>query len=97
MLVQQNQFMKGKYSRTIAVNCQYYVLFENVRDKLQIRHLARQMYPNKSSVLMEAYRDATKEDYGYLFIDMTPCVDERTRLRTKIFPGEQMVAYEPLL
>lgn len=36
MLLTQNLFYKGKYSRTISLNTNYLVLFNNPRDKLQI-------------------------------------------------------------
>ena len=43
----QNIFHQGKTARTISLNTQYMVLFENARDRQQIKTLAKQMYPDK--------------------------------------------------
>ena len=84
----QNLFHKNKHVRTISLNSHYMVLFKNPRDASQFSSLARQMYPNKSAFAMEAYKDATREPYSYLFVDLRPEQDEELRLRTNIFPGE---------
>ena len=42
----QNLFHQGTHSRSMSLNTDYMVLFKNVRDKLQIKCLARQMYPS---------------------------------------------------
>ena len=78
------------------LNTHYIVLFKNPRDAGQVALLARQMYPGKSKFVVEAYEDATKEPYGYLLIDLRPETDDRYRIRTKIFPGdERQYAYLP--
>ena len=43
------------------------------------------MYPNKSAFAVEAYKDATREPYSYLFVDLRPEQNEELRLRTNIF------------
>lgn len=91
----QNLFKSGKESRTISLNTQYYCLFKNCRDKIQITCLGRQMYPGRTKYFQEAYADATREKYGYLFIDLKPDTPEDFRLRTNIFPGETQFAYLP--
>ena len=48
IFLQQNLYMKGTHSRTISLNAWYILLLENVRDKLQIHTLARQMYPQSN-------------------------------------------------
>lgn len=97
IFMQQNMYMQGKHSRTIALNCWYMVLMENVRDKLQVMNLARQMYPGQSQIMMEAYQDATSIPWGYLVVDTSPGVDSKFRLKTHIFPGEEFTTYEPTL
>ena len=47
-LLTQNLFNKGKFSRTINLNSQYTIIFDNPRDRSQIRYLARQMFPHNS-------------------------------------------------
>ncbi|KAJ8020519.1 hypothetical protein HOLleu_40129 [Holothuria leucospilota] len=93
ILVLQNLFQQGRVSRTISLNSHYIVLFKNPRDASQISFLARQMFPEKPKYLQEAYRDATKRPYGYLFIDLKGGTEENYRLRTQIFPGETQYAY----
>jgi len=89
----QNMFHKNKYIRTISLNTHYMVLFKNPRDASQIGSLARQMYPNRSAFVVEAYKDATREPYSYLFLDLRQEQDEDLRLRTNIFPGETHYVY----
>ena len=68
----QNLFHKNKYIRTISLNAHYMVLFKNPRDASQFASLARQMYPNRSAFAVEAYKDATREPYSYLLVDLRP-------------------------
>ena len=91
----QNLFHKNKYIRTISLNSHYMVLFKNPRDASQFASLARQMYPNKSTFAVEAYKDATRDPYSYLFVDLRPEQDEDLRLRTNIFPGDIAYVYVP--
>jgi len=84
----QNLFHKNKYIRTISLNSHYMVLFKNPRNASQFASLARQMYPKQSAFVVEAYKDATREPYSYLFVDLRSAQDEDLRLRTNIFPTE---------
>ena len=89
----QNLFPKNKFVRTISLNAHYMVLFKNPRDATQFANLARQMYPHTSQFAVEAYKDATREPYSYLLIDLRPEQDDDLRLRTNIFPGETHYVY----
>ena len=93
MFLTQNLFYKNRHMRTISLNAHYMVLFKNPRDAGQFSVLARQMYPSGFKFAEEAYRDATERPFGYLFVDLKPQQDERYRLRTNIFPGEEQCAY----
>jgi len=53
------------------------------------------MYPKTSQFAVEAYRDATREPYSYLSVDLRPEQDEELRLRTNIFPGVTHYVYVP--
>ena len=81
-------FFQGKESRTISLNANYITVFANPRDKTQITNLSKQMYPGRSKFMREAYEDATKIPYGYLFIDLKPSTPNELRLRARIFPDE---------
>ena len=91
----QNLFFQGKQNRTISLNTHYMVLFKNPRDASQVAVLWKQMYPNKSKILVEAFKEATSIPYGYLLVDMRADLDEQFRLRTGIFPGDIHYVYVP--
>ena len=69
------------------------VLFKNPRDVNQFANLARQMYPKTSQFAVAAYKDATREPYSYLLVDLRPEQHEELRLITNIFPGETHYVY----
>ena len=92
----QNLFNNNKHNRTISLNAHYMILFKNVRDATQVQCLARQMFPKKSEAMMQGYKDATGKPYGYLLVDLNQPMDDRYRLRTKIFPGEDGEVYVPM-
>lgn len=89
IFILQNLFYQGKESRTISLNCHYMVLFKNPRDRSQIMHLAKQMFPGNVKYLQEAYVDATSKPYGYLFMDFKPHCPDNMRVRTNVFPQEK--------
>jgi len=89
----QNLFPKNKFARTISLNAHYMVLFKNPRDASQFANLARQMYPGNSHFAVEAYKDATREPYSYLLVDVRGDQNDDLRLRTNIFPGETHYVY----
>ena len=53
------------------------------------------MYPTRWRFAVEAYKDATREPYSYLLVDLRPDQDEVLRLRTNVFPGETHYVYVP--
>ena len=92
----QNLFPDGRYSRTIALNTSYMVLFKNVRDASQITTLGKQMFPGHKDYLISAYEDSVKRAYGYLVIDLGANTDPKLRLKTNIFLEEQpVIVYLP--
>lgn len=81
--------------RSVSLNCHVFVLFKNKRDQLQIKTLARQMYPGKASILIDSYSKATDDElFGYLIIDISPS-SQKYQLRTQIFPVEDVVIFKP--
>ena len=89
----QNIFYKNKQSRTLSLNSHYLVLFKNACDASQVANLARQMYPGKSAFMIEAFKNATNAPYGYLLIDLKQETDDNFRLRTDLFPGDNLFVY----
>lgn len=93
VFIQQNLFYHGKEGKSLRLNCHYLVLFKSPSDRQQIGTLARQMHPKNSHYIVEAYDDATRGPYSYLFLDHKPETDDRLRVRTNIFPGETQYVY----
>lgn len=80
--ITQNMFQQSKASRTMSLNAHYMILFQNTRDKGQIKVLASQI---QLPQLLQAYQDAISVPHGYLVIDFHPRTPESYRLRTDIF------------
>ena len=93
MFLAQNLFPKNKFARTMTLNAHYMILFKNPRDASQFANSARQMYPKRSQFAAEAYKDATRQPYSHLLIDLRPEQNDDLRLRTNIFPGETQYVY----
>jgi hypothetical protein len=93
IVITQNLFHQGRYCRDISLNAKYLVLLKNVRAKHQFSHLAKQIYPEDSVSLYEAYLDATRLPHVYLLLDLSQDIDELLRFRTNIFPAQ----YSPVL
>lgn len=91
----QNAFCPGREWRTISLQTQYFFLFKNERNKLQVQILGRQIFPDQSRYFADAYSKATKEKYSYLLIDINPHSDPKYKLRTNILPGQTMTVYLP--
>jgi len=94
MYVTQNLFQQGTRSRTISLNAFYHILFPSTRDRGQIATLGRQLFWEKSKYFVKIYEDVLKNGYRYLIIDNTPDANPDYRLRTCIFPGEDVIVYQ---
>ena len=95
ILIVQNLFNKNKHHRTISLNTHYMILFKNPRDQSQMMSLAQQMYPHNMKRFIEAYEFGTSRPHGYLMIDMKQATPELLRLRSSIFPGEEIDMFVP--
>jgi hypothetical protein len=95
MFVVQNLFHKGSLMRDIHLNAHYLVLFNSPRDRAQIQYLSRSIFPGNTKYFMEAFADATKQEFGYLLVDLKPGTPEDRRLKSRIFPDEQLWVYVP--
>jgi hypothetical protein len=93
--LQHSLFPPGKHSRTLSLNVNYFILFRNQRDLLQIQYFARQCFPNKSKYFMDSYMTATSEPYGFLVLDLDPRSDKKYQLRSHILKGQTPVIYVP--
>lgn len=92
--ITQNLFQKSQDARTRSLNTHYLVLMKNPRDKTQISHIARQMYPGNSAFLVDAFNDITlKNPYSYMLLDFRQQTREYLRIRSGIFPHEDYVVF----
>ena len=91
----QNLFQKGKVMRTLILNIHYFVLYKNRRDQVQIQRFGRQAFPQKSKYFLDAYLKATFTPYGYLLVDLNHHSCKPYSLRSRIFPGEELIVYRP--
>ena len=91
----QNIFMKGKHARDISLNCTNLIIFNNPRDKVQIRYLGQQMFPKKNEGFMEIVNDAfsNSNGHGYLYLDFKQETPDNMRIQTGIIPGEERIIY----
>jgi hypothetical protein len=99
LIMSHNLYTQGKQSRTISLNCHYFVLFQNRRNVNQVQTFACQVYPGKVSYFLSAYDIAMSGgNHSYLLVDLFPkrTAAENHRLRSHIFPGENMVVYMPM-
>lgn len=55
-----------------------------------------QILPRNVHFFKSAYEAATLASYGYLHICLEPNHRKEYQLRTKIFPGEDTIVYQPL-
>lgn len=96
IFITQNIFHKGSHQRDMSLNYNYLVLFRNVRDRSQIMHLARQIWPSDTKFVREAYTDACAKPYSYLVVDLKQDTPDDIRFRACIFPDDEMqYAYVP--
>lgn len=94
--ITQNIFHQGRGQRDISLNANYLICFKNPRDKTQIQYMARQVLPENSKFVQEAYKDATVRPHGYLLIDLKQDTPDWCRFRTNIFPtDEHCIIYLP--
>ena len=93
IFVMQNFYFDSKYMRTVTRNAHYLVLFSNPRDMSMINCLGRQMFPEKSKFLPDAFRQATEKPFGYLFLDCKP--NSKYRVKEGVFPDEEQFIYKP--
>lgn len=93
IFITQNLFQKGKYTRDISLNCNYFCLLKNPRDLSQFKHFARQILPDSSAELYNVYKRLTEKPFGYLFIDLNQTTNSLLRFLTDIFTENYLECY----
>ena len=95
MMLNQSLYPPGRYSKTISLNCNYFLLFKNARDLRQVKCLGGQMLPEQLSYFMQSYNNSTAKPFNCLCIDIHPKSDRKYQLRTGILKDEQMTIFVP--
>jgi hypothetical protein len=93
ILITRNFFHQAPHCRDISLNVKYLVALKNVRDRNQFAYLARQVLPEASVSLCDAYREANQNPHGYMILDFAQHTDDLLRFRTNVFPDE----YPPVI
>jgi hypothetical protein len=90
-LISQNIYTKGKCAREINLNSSNMIIFKNPRDNVQISILGRQMFPSRSKAFLEAFKDATVKEHGYLFLDFTQKTPDNLRIQANVSSEKRII------
>lgn len=80
--------------RMLSLNTHRFFLTKSPRDVSQVRILASQAFPGRSSFVVHAYEDATEKIYCFLILDFSPNCDSRLRVVANIFGPEPPSVYQ---
>ena len=80
ILLMQNLYQQGKRSVSIQRNTQFLVLFKNPRDRLQIKMLAMQMFPEKWRKFLERFEHETNKPRGKVILDFSSDTSDDNRI-----------------
>lgn len=84
IFVVQNLFFQSREMRTISLNCMYFILLKNPRDRMQIMAMGKQIFPMAMNYFMRSVDDAFREPFSHLIIDMTSQCEDSIRLRQRV-------------
>lgn len=91
IMIQQTIFGRGKFSREISLNCNYFICFKNLIDQEQFAILARRIEPRRANFLQNCLQLATKDNnHGHLLMDLVPDSNDLIRYRQGV--GRKTVA-----
>ena len=91
----QRMFVNNEYFRQISQNSDYFCIFKNPRNSSEIRTLAQQLTPG-SLDLIEIYKEATKNPFSYLLINLTQECDPNVKYLSHVFDeNHSLKVYQP--
>jgi hypothetical protein len=82
MFLLQDLHMNRKI-RSLSLNTHIFIIFAHLRDTLAINNLFRQMALS-TSLLQQAYKNATRAKYSYLCINLQAGMSDELRVSTDI-------------
>lgn len=74
--------------RCVTRNAHYIVLLRSPRAMGAVSALNQQIWPHRKNFLQDAYVKATKQPYGYLFLNLHPTTEERLMVLSHVLPSE---------
>ena len=91
----QRMFVNNEHFRQISQNSDYFCIFKNPRNSSEIRTLAQQLTPG-SLDLIEIYKEATKNPFSYLLINLTQECDPNVKYLSHVFDeNHSLKVYQP--
>lgn len=93
ILVTQNLYSRGKFSRDISLNAKYIIMFKSPRDVQQMNYLARQIYPENSRDLCNLFKQITRPSHSYICIDLTQHIHHLLKFRSDILNRDYITVY----
>ena len=84
IFLSQRLFMNNENFRKISNNCDYFIVFRNPRNQKDILELAKQITPG-SLELLDVYRNATKQPWSYLCINLTQICPPELKYTSNLF------------
>lgn len=85
ILLTQNIFPRDPMARNISLNCNFMVIFRNIRDRSSFNHLTRQLLPSNSKNLSEFFLNCVAKPFSYLLVDLTQECPDALRFRQEVF------------
>ena len=96
VFITQQTFRNEQAFREISNNTNYAVLMKNDRNLSDILNLAKQMTPGPQPLMLQIYREASREKHSYLFISFTHETAPETKYLSHLFNENHVVrAYVP--
>ena len=89
----QNLFFKSTHLRSCSLQASAFFLFKTRRGLDQIQTIGRQLFPTNPNFLLESFKKATRGDFGYLFVNLSPRCPDILRIRGNILPQKKMIVY----
>lgn len=90
--VLHNLYPNTPHARTITLNATHFIIFRNLRDRLQFAHFARQLTPNWKD-LMNIYEDLGRKPFSPLVIDLDQTTPDAFRFKSDILNKDYFVIY----
>jgi len=89
----QDILPRVKYAKTINRQARYIVVFKSPRDKLVMKNLLLQAFPNRWKDVMDVFNRATRRPFGYIMLDLHPALDDRMRVFADLLHKEATKGY----